>query len=168
VESGVVDGSNEYVVARLDHSTTSLMLRGNLTFTPALTLQGYAEPFITSGRHTSFRRVARPRAQSLSERFESVDDRLVTDGETLGVDFDQDGTADLDLGTPDFTTVSLRSNLVLRWEYRPNSTLFLVWQHGRESESERGGSSLPAGWNALQDAPAVNVFLVKLSYWLGR
>ena len=168
VESGEVNGRDEFVVARLENKTTSLMLRGNLTFTPTLTLQGYAEPFIASGQHSSFRRVARPRAQSVSERYESVDDRLISDGESLGVDFDRDGATDLDLGSPDFTTVSLRSNLVLRWEYQPNSTLFLVWQHGRESESEQGGASLSGGWNSLRAAPAANVLMVKLSYWLGR
>jgi hypothetical protein len=168
VESGAVNGRDEYVVARLEDVTTSLTLRGNLTFTPTLTLQGYAEPFISSGRHAGFRRVAEPRARTTADRFESVDDRLLARDGDLWVDFDRDGTGDLGLGSPDFTTVSLRSNLVLRWEYRPGSTLFLVWQHGREHDSAEGGYSLSRGFGDLRTAPATNVLLVKLSYWLGR
>ncbi|HEX9895040.1 MAG TPA: hypothetical protein VGA78_14005, partial [Gemmatimonadales bacterium] len=168
IESGQVHGVDEYVVSRLDNVTTSLTLRGTLTFTPTLTLQGYAEPFVSTVRHTSFRRVASAGARSPADRFEALDDRLVRSGDEIGVDFDRDGSVDLDLGSPDFTAVSLRSNLVLRWEYLPSSTLFLVWQHGREAESGRGDYSLGGGLTDLTRAAAENVLLVKLSYWLGR
>ena len=81
---------------------------------------------MASGTYNSFKRVIAPRA----DRFA---DRLETFGPTRAVhiDVDGNGTRDVTLNNPDFTNLSFRSNLVLRWEYSLGSTLFLVWQHGR-------------------------------------
>jgi hypothetical protein len=84
-------------------------------------------------------------------------------------DPDGDGPAPpIEFANPDFSVRSLRSNLVVRWEYVRGSTLFLVWNHGRFGSSTdptfRAFSQLGDLW---QD-DAQNTFLVKVNYWLSR
>jgi len=69
-------------------------------------------------------------------------------------------------GRPDFSFRQFRSNLVLRWEPKPGSSLYVVWSQGRTSESSAWQGSLSDNYSALWNAPSQNVFLVKLSYWL--
>ncbi len=169
LKTGRALGRDEHIVGVLDQRTTRLTVRGNVTFTPALSLQGYVEPFIATGRHQAFRRVAVPGARTVAERYDVLgEDRLLRDGAAVAVDLDRDGAADLDLGTPDFTSLSLRSNVVLRWEYLTGSTLFLVWQHGREVDGSLGPYGIGRGLSELGRAPAANVVLVKAAYWIGR
>jgi len=90
------------------------------------------------------------------------------DGEDIEVDVDRDGVVDFTFGEPDFRIVSLRTSAVLRWEFRPGSTLFVVWQQDRrgyESTGDLGASG--AIWDTFE-APGSNVFAVKVAYWLGR
>ena len=68
-----------------------------------------------------------------------------------------------------FNVKAFRSNAVLRWEYRPGSALFLVWQHGRaDEESQYGSRSFGRDLQQLFRSPADNTLLVKLSYWIDR
>jgi len=70
------------------------------------------------------------------------------------------------LGNPDFNYRSFRSTNVLRWEYKPGSTLFVVWQQGREDTLDSGSFRFRRDVGGVFDAPAHNVFLVKWAYWL--
>ena len=162
-----VAGAPEYVVGSLRQTTLSLATRGNLTFTPTLTLQLYAEPFVSSGRYPAVRRVTAPRAAREADRFEPIGAERLTRGDgRLRVDVDRDGLPDLDIAEPDFTTLSFRSNLVARWEYRPGSALMVVWQQQREAERESGEFRVGRGLDELFSVPARNVLLVKVSHWL--
>jgi uncharacterized protein DUF5916 len=69
-------------------------------------------------------------------------------------------------GNPDFNYRSFRTTNVLRWEYKPGSTLFVVWQQGREDVLDRGTFNFSRDFGGVFDAPARNVFLVKWAYWL--
>jgi hypothetical protein len=76
------------------------------------------------------------------------------------------------VGNPDFNFKQFRSNAVLRWEYRPGSTLFVVWSQGREHYAA-DGSFRPGrdfgrlfGMDNDIDVPATNVLMIKLNYWL--
>jgi len=164
-----VQDVDHYIFGQLRQTVASMTLRGNVTFTPTLSLQLYAEPFIASGEYEGFRQVADPRADRFQDRFDDFGpDRLIeTDGE-YAIDLDSDGTPEIDLENPDFTFLSFRSNTVLRWEYKPGSTLFLVWQHGRTDDNHNGQLQLGQGIRDLFDAQAVNTFVVKCSYWFGR
>jgi hypothetical protein len=71
-----------------------------------------------------------------------------------------------DPGAYDFNFKQFRSNLVMRWEYRPGSTLFLVWGQGREQGNQDLGNF--RGWRDYQNlfsAHPANTFLIKASYW---
>jgi hypothetical protein len=154
------------VFGELNQTVTSMTLRANLTFTPTLSLQVYGEPFVAVGDYRGFKEVGNPRAANLGDRFIAfTDDQLLDDAGDLTVDLDRDGSGDLAIGNPDFTVLSFRSNVVLRWEYMLGSTLFVVWQHGR-SDSSSESVYRASHWNDLFSAPASNTLVVKLNYWL--
>jgi hypothetical protein len=162
------DQGREFIFARLEQRTVSLTTRLNYTFTPELSLQFYAEPFLAAGAFTRFQRVADPRARRFRERFEAIgEDRIHRDDEQglISVDFEGDGEPDIFFGNPDFNARQFRSNAVLRWEYRPGSTVFVVWGQQR-SHGAAAGTLRP--WHDARElfgAPGTNVLLIKASYW---
>jgi len=161
-------GSTHYLFGRLHQRTAGATLRCNVTFTPTLSLQVYAQPFVSQGHYVNFKQVADPRAERYADRWDVFGpDRLIASaGGDVSIDLDRDGTADVDLGAQDFSYTAFRSNVVLRWEYRPGSTLFVVWQQGREGMSSNGSFRLGGGFRDLVRTMPENVFLVKLNYWL--
>ncbi len=159
-----------YVFADLDQISLSLDTRINVTFSPTLSLEVFAQPLLTSGGYRAFKEFARPRSA----------DKLVY-GRNIGtigyVDTTRTYTVDPDgaagaaapftFSNPDFTFRSLRGNAILRWEFRPGSTLYLVWQQARQSQDAASRVRVGDDLDRLFAAPADNVFLVKVSYWLG-
>jgi Domain of unknown function (DUF5916)/Carbohydrate family 9 binding domain-like len=160
---GVPEG--RVLVARLDQRTAAVTVRADLAFSPHLTLQVYAQPFASAGRFDRLGEVAAPRATKATDRVRLFDPATVGAGSgSLRID---EGTGDpLVVADPSFHVRSLRANVVLRWEYRPGSTVYAVWSQSREA-SAPGASFDPLGepFHAF-DARARNVFLVKLTYWL--
>lgn len=154
---------NRYIFATIEQSTILAEIRASYAFTPNLTLELYAEPFASSGRWGGFGELAAPGTQQVR--------RYGTDGTTItaGADGSQTVTADgesFTLSNRDFLVRSLRSNVVLRWEWRPGSTLFLVWQQDRFGQDV---SRALAGPRDVLDAFGTtgdNILLVKASYWL--
>ena len=69
---------------------------------------------------------------------------------------------------PDFNYRSFRTTNVMRWEYKPGSTLFVVWQQSREQTIDTGAFRVGEDLSGLFHAPGPNVFLVKLAYWINR
>jgi hypothetical protein len=153
---------SRYVFGEVDRSTYSTSVRLNYTFKPDLTLDLYAEPFAASGRYSRIGELIAARS-----RFLRV---YGTDGTTLetladGTSRVSDGGATFDLRPRDFNVQSFRSNLVLRWEWRPGSTLFLVWQQDRAaSEIARERIGIADMFDSLR-ARGDNFFVIKASYW---
>ena len=161
---------SRYVFGAIRTRTVSLSTRLNWTFTPNLTLQLFAQPFVASGDYSSFREFAAPR--TLAKRIYGVDMGTIEhrqgDNSYL-VDPDGRGPAEpFSFSDPDFTTGALRGTAVLRWEYRPGSTLFFVWTQHRSSYDPAGSFGYDRAQNAIFDQRPVNVFQVKLTYWIGR
>jgi hypothetical protein len=162
-------GSTRYLFGRIDQTTTALTLRARYSLTPTLSFEFYGEPFISAGDYSEFKDVADPRAERFDDRFHTfTPSELSYDGSTraYGVDLDADGASDLHFADPDFNIKQFRSTAVVRWEYRPGSTLFVVWSQGRTQFSPTGVFELGHDARELFDAPATNVFLVKFNYWL--
>jgi len=156
-----------YVFAYLDQRTLSMDTRLNLTFTPTLTLELYAQPLIGSGRYTAFREFAAPRAKAQLIYGQDAG-TIAQAGRTLTVDPDGAGPAEaFTFDDPSFNFRSLRGNAVLRWEYRPGSTLYFVWTQSRSSSATFGDLDVSRDIDQLLGAPADNIFLLKISYWLG-
>lgn len=162
---GTVGTAPEYLFARIDQSTVGLRLRADYAFTPTLSLQLYAEPFVSAARYTDFKRVAEPMAGTYAARFQTLAAR--EEGGRVFADVDGDGIEE-SFGRPDFNVKQFRSNAVLRWEYRPGSTVFLVWSQGRDHQVRDGAFDFGSDLDRLFGVAPRNVFMVKASYWMSR
>jgi hypothetical protein len=147
----------------------------SMTFSPTLSFELYAQPFISSARYSRFKEVAAPRSQDLvvyGEDAGTVTTETDANGLVTRYHVDPDGTGparEMVFGNPNFNLRSLRGNAVLRWEYRPGSTLYLVWtRSGSDFASGIGEMSLSRDVDALFSAKADNIFLVKVNYWINR
>ncbi len=137
-----------YTFAHLEQRTMSFLLRVNYTASPTLTLQIYASPFVSKGQYTNVQELNDPRARAFAHRYRPYGDTAVTN--------DPGG----------FDVKFFNSNTVLRWEYQPGSTLFLVWSQGRSDfDGMLGTRSFGGDFRQLFRAPADNTFLVKVSHW---
>ncbi|HUH14173.1 MAG TPA: DUF5916 domain-containing protein [Longimicrobiales bacterium] len=154
-----------YLFAALDQTTLSFDTRLNVTFRPGLTLQVFAQPFLASGAFDGVKELRAPETFSFLRYGEDIG-TVVRDGDDLVVDPDGPGPAEpFRLADEDFARRSLRGNAVLRWEWRPGSTLYLVWQQTRASSEHFESLALGRDARALFRAPADNLFVVKVSYW---
>lgn len=156
-----------YLFGTIEQTTTSLTARADWTFSPTLSLQLFVQPLIGSGRFTEFKELARPGAWDW--RFYGDDAGTLTrDGDRVVLDPDgpDAGPPALTLA-PDFNLRALRGNAVVRWEYRPGSALFFVWQQRRADRVTNGEYELGRDLDALFGTNAENVFVVKASFWFG-
>lgn len=144
------DGTVHYSFARLDQRTISMSTRINYTATPDLTFEFYGQPFVSSGTYSDFREVsATPDADSYDARFNA---------------FAPPATA-----SSAFKFTQLRTNAVVRWEYLPGSTLFVVWAHGRQAFTDiESQQTWRQDYRDLFELRPDNTFLVKVAYWLSR
>lgn len=158
---------NRYVFADLRQQTVSATVRMEWTFSPSLSFQMFAQPFISSGHFSRFKEFDRPGSMDYSVY-----------GEDAGnISFDQagnryevtpSGSGDtFQLPNPDFNIRSLLGNAVVRWEYRPGSTIFFVWSQARSGYRNSGRLDVQDTLSDLFSTPATHTFLVKFSYWLG-
>ena len=158
------------VFSRVDRREASLTFRVDLALTPRLSLELYAQPFVSAGQYSALRLVADPKAAAYAGRFDPLEtDRLTRPGggSDVTVDLDRDGASDFDFPDPDFRVVALRTNSVLRWEFLPGSTLFLVWQQNREDRASIGTVDFGRGFLDTFTAQGTNVFALKVAYWVG-
>jgi hypothetical protein len=156
--------NNRYVFAYIDRSTISTELRLGLTVRPDMNLDIYAEPFAASGRYYDFGELVRPETRDRLTYGAAPGTTLTTseDGTRVASVGDQRFT----LQARDFNTLSFRSNVVLRWEWTPGSTLYLVWQQSRESSDVIGARVDPADMFRSLTVPGSNFFIVKTSFWI--
>ncbi|MBC7898375.1 MAG: hypothetical protein H7066_23340, partial [Cytophagaceae bacterium] len=143
-------GGQHYSFAHLDQKTVSTNIRLNYTATPRLSFEFYGQPFVTKGTYSDVREVsATPDADAYDDRFQPY-------------------TAPAGSATS-FTVTQLRTNAVARWEYRPGSTLFVVWAHGRQDQDDQyDGRSWTRDYRELFGLHPNNTFLVKFAYWINR
>ncbi len=136
----------DHVFAALDQRTWQITLRTNYLLDRNRSLQLYLQPFLTTGNYTNAVWLATPDSYDLRPY-------------------------DLDASQNDFSYGAFNLNLVYRWEYRPGSTIFLVWSHSQERYDWRGGSPDPQAWSNEFNAgfpfgtEPGNTILAKFSYW---
>lgn len=160
-------GLPHWVMARIDHSTVGLTGRFNYTVSPDLSVQVYAQPFISAGSYSEYKELADPRAASYEDRYHIFSDAELS-RDALVVNANRaDNSGAFSWNAPDFNFRELRSNLVLRWQYLPGSTFFFIWSQGRSSFVEDGTFQLGSDAGELLRADGEHVVLVKLTYWLG-
>ncbi|MGK7312390.1 MAG: DUF5916 domain-containing protein [Candidatus Longimicrobiales bacterium M2_2A_002] len=172
VDEATVGDASEWLLGTVEQTTVAMTVRLNYTFTPTLSLQLYAQPFISAGDYSAFKVVNDPRADAFDDRVRTLDGDAVAssvvDGDReYSVDLDGDGAMDHTFEDPSFSFKQLRSNLVLRWEYRPGSTVFLVWSQGRTDSTGDGRFRFGDDLADLWGARGTNVLMLKVSYWMG-
>jgi len=156
---------SRYLFGVLDQQYLDNTIRLNWLLSPKISIQLYAQPLLATGDYEQFKALARPNSYDFLH--------YGTNGSTITFDEEnqlyttvaEPGAEAISFTNPDFRVRSLRSNLVFRWEYRPGSTLFIVWNQNR------GSSIYDPTWNGVSDLwglrhdPQQNVFLVKLNYY---
>ncbi|MEO8681255.1 MAG: DUF5916 domain-containing protein [Vicinamibacterales bacterium] len=155
--------NSRYIFAFIDRSTVSMQFRLGLTIKPDMNLDVYAEPFAASGHYYDYGELLAPGSR----------DRIKYGTEGTGLTILPDGTQIVTAGDStfalrnrDFNALSFRSNVVLRWEWRAGSTLYVVWQQNKsESETNPAYVDVRDTFRSIT-APGANIFVVKTSVWL--
>ena len=130
---------DKYIFASIDRKTISTSFRVNLNLSPDLTLQYWGQPFIATGTYYDHKYITDPMADNYHDRFSDIyrrSDKL--DGDQYNVDENADGKTDYTFDKKDFNVQEFLSNLVIRWEYSPGSSVYLVWSQTRSSSNNSG------------------------------
>lgn len=167
IATRTVAGEPRYVFGGIEQKTLALTVRLNYSLTPDLSIQFYGQPFASSGKYARFKQITDARALDYDARYRLyAENELFYDAAArlFRIDESGDGSPDYSFGRPDFSFLQLRSNLVVRWEYRPGSALYLVWSQGRTGALAEGDFSFGRDMGNLFELHPHNVFLVKFSY----
>ncbi len=161
---------SRYVFGELAQTEVSMPLRVNVTMSPRLALQIYAQPLVSVGDYGAITEFAQPRTYRFHRYGEDIGTiRPVAGGRELEIDPDGSGPASaFRLPEPDFNVKSLRLNTVLRWEFRPGSTLYAVWTRRGHDLGNPGEFEFGRDFGRVWGAEADDILLIKLSYWLSR
>jgi hypothetical protein len=156
-----------YLLGQIDQDVWSLTFRVNLAVTPELTIQYYGSPFLGTGRYTDFKRAAETLDPDYDTRFlRFAPNEIAYDPTSNRYRVTEDpGGISYDFANPDFSFRQFRSNLVVRWEYKPGSSLYVVWSQRRTDSAPGWDDAFGSNWRELWRARPDNVLLVKLSYW---
>jgi len=159
------NNSTRYIFGSLDQKTFSITARVDFNITPDLTIQYYASPFITAGEYSDIKRITDPKANKFEDRFYTFGSEISNSasGDSYLIDENGDGITDYSIDRPDFNFKQFRSNLVLRWEYRPGSAIFLVWSDGITEDTYSRFNYLN-DLNKLLSKRGHDTFMIKISY----
>lgn len=160
----------DYIFARIHQKTLSASLRINYTITPDLSIQYWGQPFVSGGKYTEFKRITNGRADNYSDRFSilGASELAYQEQKKIYNVSDPGGTQLYSFDQPDFNIKEFLSNMVVRWEYLPGSTIYLVWSQTRSQSVSNGAFNFRNDLGDLFRNKPYNVFLLKMSFRLGR
>jgi hypothetical protein len=169
---------SRYIFSDLDRRTLGVEGRLELIFSPTTSLQLFAQPLVASASALGYKQLEEASTFEFDRFEEGVsveagDEVVCVGGRTCRrdgmrhLDFSGTGAADFSFREPEFLIRSFRSSTVLRWEYRPGSTLFLVWQQQRMAREDVDGLAVFSDLARIGRIPAENTLIVKVNYWLG-
>jgi hypothetical protein len=166
-----VNNRDRYIFASIDRKTINTSFRVNLNLSPDLTLQYWGQPFIATGKYYDHKYIMDPKADNYTNRFWTYSNSQISyDGSQYNVDENVDGKIDYTIENTDFNVKEFLSNLVIRWEYNPGSSVYLVWSQTRSSYTNNGDlnymDDMVDLFNTGDNHPH-NVFLIKFSYRFG-
>lgn len=162
------NNESRYLFASIDQKVISFSFRVNYTILPDLTIQFWGQPFVASGKYYDFKYITNPKAEDFSDRFHVFSESQIQffDGAYI-IDEDQNGTTDYGFGNPNFRFKEFLSNLVIRWEYNPGSSVYLVWSQNRSGFEPNGRLNFFNDLGDLFAEKGTNIFLIKFSYRIG-
>lgn len=167
VETISLNHENRYLIGTLQSEILSANLRIDFSITPDLTVQFWGQPFLFAGKYSAFKQITDPLAEDYNNRFYLFSgDEIIYREDDDEYDFDnnRDGFVDYSIENPDFNFFEFRSNLVVRWEYLPGSSVYLVWSQGRSGSNESGEFNFNNSFDDLWSVIPHNVFLIKASF----
>ncbi len=168
VETLSYDDDKRYIFASIKQNTLGVVLRLNLSITPNLTIQYYGQPFVSGVDYSTMKYITNPKAKKYSDRFHTYTDDEISynsGGGYYEIDENRDGTVDYYISNPDFNFREFNSNLVIRWEYIPGSTIYFVWSQGRTGYAGTGEFSFTNDVTDLFRIYPHDVFLIKINKW---
>jgi hypothetical protein len=168
-EGSAATFGTRYIFSTIKFSQISAQFRVNYLFTPTLSLELYAEPFVASGNYSNFGELEAARSSEL--RTYGTDGTTITpviNSETGLTDSYNvtDGGSAFSLPNNNFNITSFRSNLVLRWEWSPGSTVFFVWQQNKSGFAPDGSPLEPGALFNAVTSPGQNIIAIKANYWI--
>jgi hypothetical protein len=167
VETIELENDNRYIISTLNSDQFSADFRINFNITPDLTIQYWGQPFLFSGNYSNFKKVTNPMAEIYQDRFHTFTENEIfydNHDEIFKVDDSGNGEADYSFDNPNFNFFEFRSNMVLRWEYIPGSTVYLVWSQGRTGDNNFGQFNFRQDMDKLFNMVPHNIILLKFSY----
>jgi hypothetical protein len=162
------NGDSHYLFGRIRQVTAAMTLRMAWTLTTNLGFQLYAAPYLSTGSYSDYKDADQPSARGYQDRFYryGIADYSFT-SDQVNIRRDRSGDNAYSFSRPDFGFRQLNSTLVLRWQYRPGSTIFAIWSHGRTSDDGDGNFRLGTQASRLSRSEGENVVMVKANYWFG-
>jgi len=165
VENVEFENENRYIFAKMEQTTFVLETRINLNITPNLTIQYFGQPFVSVGEYSEFKHIINAGAKNPQEQYRVFSPSEITyDSENLVYNINEQNKGNYSFDDPNFNYKQFLSNLVLRWEYIPGSTIYVVWSQGRTAFETDGNFSYRQDMNNLFSEKPYDTFLVKFSY----
>ncbi len=171
VDQADFQNGKRYIFAHIDRNTLNMSVRINYNITPDLTIQYWGQPFIATGSYSDYKFITNSKADELTDRYQLYSQDQISYNEAdemYRIDDNLSGSADYSFDKPDFNVKEFLSNLVVRWEYRPGSTLYLVWSQTRSESRDNGSFDFSRDVDRLFNEKPHDVFLLKLSYRIGK
>ncbi|MFH1197093.1 MAG: DUF5916 domain-containing protein [bacterium] len=161
VDTKSINGEDIYLLGKIDQHTLGATFRIDYNITPELSIQYYGSPFASVGKYSEFKCVTSPQADKYEDRYSKLNPSL------NGNDYEVYNNSQLEysFSNPDFNFSQFRSNLVLRWEYRPGSQFYLVWSQDRTNYIMPGQDSVSESFGQIRNLYPNNIFLLKFNYW---
>ena len=157
-----------YVLATLTQTTLSLVSRIDVTVSPTLSFVMYVQPFVSSGRYEGYKELRAPGTYSFAEYGAGQISYDAANASYLISPDSAAGAPKFTVSQPNFNVRSLRGNAVVRWDYRPGSSLYFVWQQQRSGFERLGEFDGRRDVGAIFRTVPTNVFLMKATYWIGK
>lgn len=154
---------NRYLLGKIEQHTLGVTFRIDYNITPEFSIQYYGSPFASVGKYSEFKVVTNAKSEKFEDRYSLLNPAI--NGNTYNVPENNNSHIDYSFENPDFNFSQFRSNLVLRWEYRPGSQLYLVWSQERTDYSMPGVNYVNEVMSGLGNVSPYNILLVKINYW---
>jgi len=167
ISTGTVGDENRYLVGEIEQTTARLSLRMTYMITPNLSVQAWGQPFGTSGEYNNFKYITDANASDFHKRYTEIPSEWLSlndQDDEYAIDENSDGTPDYKFAKPDFNIGQFRSNMVVRWEYIPGSTFFLVWSQDMNGNYYEQSGPLLERYQLNFPDKAHNVFMLKYTY----
>jgi len=165
------NNENRFILAAINQKTFHITMQLDISITPDLSIQFYGQPFISTGKYSQVKRVTQPLATRIEEGYDIYrPDEIYAESNSGGkpgfynVDENLDGVIDYRFDNPDFTSLQFNFNLVIRWEYTPGSTLYLVWSQNRNGQPALPHFNPGDNFRDLFNLHPRDIFFLKFSY----